>query len=150
MLINERMRHIVAREVEGLGYNLWGIEIVPTRYSYLVRVYIDGPQGVSVDDCGLVNRHLDMCLKKEDCLFEVSSPGLARKFFKLSQYRDYIGKEIKIRMHASVNGQKNFSGKLVAVEEDSLRLRTEDETVKIAYSHIARGQLQPDYAGIFK
>lgn len=150
MLLNERMQQIVAREVANLGYTLWGIELVPTRYSYLVRVYIDGPEGVSVDDCGQVNRHLDMCLKKEDYLFEVSSPGLARKFFKLNQYRDYIGKEIRIRVHASINGQKNFNGKLLSVEQDSLKLLMEDKTIEIAYSHIERGQLQPDYAGIFK
>ncbi len=150
MLLNERMQQIVAREVDSLGYTLWGIEMVPTRYSYLVRVYIDGPKGVGIEDCSLVNRHLDMCLKKEDYLFEVSSPGLARKFFKLNQYRDYIGEEIRIRVHASINGQKNFSGKLVSVEQNSLRLQMEDKTMEIAYSHIERGQLQPDYAGIFK
>ena len=150
MLLNERMQQIVAREVDSLGYTLWGIEMVPTRYSYLVRVYIDGPNGVGIEDCGLVNRHLDMCLKKEDYLFEVSSPGLARKFFKLNQYRNYIGEEIRIRVHASINGQKNFSGKLVSVEQNSLRLQMEDKTMEIAYSHIERGQLQPDYAGIFK
>ena len=150
MLLNKELRQIVTREVENLGYILWGMEMVPTRYSYLIRVYIDGSQSVGVSDCGLVNRHLDMCMKKENVVFEVSSPGLARKFFELEQYKGFVGREIRVRMRSSINGQKNFHGELVAVEQDSLTLQMEGQTIQVPYSHIEKGQLQPDYKNLFK
>ena len=150
MLLNKELRRIVAREVTSLGYRLWGMEMVPTRRSYLIRVYIDGLQTIGVSDCGLVNRHLDMCMKRENVLFEVSSPGLARKFFELEQYRDYIGKEVKVRTRDDINGRRNFSGRLLAVERDSVTLGTEENSLRLPYSCIEKGQLQPDYAKLFK
>lgn len=149
LLANEELRKIVVREVETLGYVLWGVEIIPNRYSYLIRVYIDGKPTVDVSDCEKVNRQLAMCLRKEDYSFEVSSPGLARKFFELEQYKDYIGKEIQLRTRVSINGRRNHGGQLLSVDKTMLVVQAKDEIMRISYNQIEKGQLRPDYTNIF-
>ena len=146
-------------EVEALGYTLWGIELVPRRHSYLVRVYIDGAHAahqVSVDDCARVNKRLNLCLRDDDYLLEISSPGLARKFFNPGQYTDYIGQRVRVRTKIPIEGKRNFTGCLVANDERGLVLAADDaegtkaQTYTLVHSHIERGQLEPDYSTLFQ
>ena len=149
LLANKDLKGMVKREVEALGYILWGVELVPTRHSCLVRVYIDGMANIAVSDCEKVNKHLAMCMKRENCHFEVSSPGLARKFFEPKQYKDYIGQEIKLKMRVSINGKRNYSGQLLSVDERIVVLQDTDGAMEISHDQIEKAQLQPDYRYIF-
>ena len=153
------LKTLIMDEVEALGYILWGVEVVPSRYSCLVRVYIDGADTkhqVSVDDCARVNRRLNLCLRDDDCIFEISSPGLARKFFNPGQYTGYIGRHIRVRTKMPIEGKRNFTGCLVASDEQTLVLAEHDvqgegtKTHTLVHSHIERGQLEPDYTMLFK
>ena len=135
-----------------MGYILWGLEIIPRRYSYLVRVYIDkdGTQSLGIEDCAAVNRALDACLLEENVQLEVSTPGLARKFFRADQYNNYIGNKIKIKTNKLINGQRNFVGELVSSDGKSLSIKMDGLVRDFLHGDITTGQLEPDYTNIFK
>ncbi len=149
-LISKELQQIIRVQIERLGYILWGIEVIPTRYSYLARIYIDKSDGVDIDDCALVNRTLNMCLRDENIGLEVSSPGIKRKIFESEQYQSYIGQHIKVKTKQPINGQKNFIGKLLATDEKSLFLAYQGEKKEFMHQHIEIGQLEPDYSELFK
>ena len=167
--ISENLKDLISTKVKELGYMLWGIELIPQRYSTLVRVYIDSEERtpLGVEDCASVNRTLDDCLKEENIVLEVSTPGLARKFFSAQQYASYIGSKVRIKTKKLIGGRKNFIGELVAVDAKSLQLKEDGEkasTTKEESAHhpvvrdflhldianIATGRLEPDYKEIFK
>ena len=118
----------------GLGVNLWGIELALSSPKHrVIRIYIDTDQGVTVEQCADVSRHMGVILDVEDFIpgaytLEVSSPGLDRIFFSPRQLGAYLGQPIKISLNFPQNGQKNFTGILIASEEDRFTLRLEDGT----------------------
>ncbi len=151
-LISDSLQAIIRSQIEGMGYILWGIEIIPRRYTYLTRIYIDseGEKSLGIDDCALVNRTLGACLKEEDMELEVSTPGLARKFFSPEQYHTYIGQMIRIRTTKMIEGRKNFNGELVSCDAESVTLSVDGELRAFPYADVSSGQLEPDYNEIFK
>lgn len=115
-----------------LGLELWGIE-----FSYggrtLVRIFVDGPEGVTIDQCAEVSRHVGLALEVEDVIssayvLEVSSPGLERPFFRAEQMSPYVGRQIELTLTEPTPewpGRRKFRGELVAVEGDTVVLRPE-------------------------
>ncbi|MBE8182466.1 MAG: ribosome maturation factor RimP [Candidatus Portiera sp.] len=151
-LISDNLQAIIRSQIESMGYILWGIEIIPRKYSYLTRIYIDSQEkkSLGIEDCALVNRALDACLQEEDMQLEVSTPGLARKLFFPEQYSSYLGKKIRIRTKKMIEGRKNFNGELVDCDANSLTLSVDDTSQVFSYSDVSSSQLEPNYDEIFK
>lgn len=114
---------VVEPVVTGLGYELLGAEFGQAENGQTLRVYIDGPQGIGMEDCATVSRQLNAVLDVEDTiksayLLEVSSPGVDRPLFTAEHFSAQIGEQIKVKMLEGVNGRRNFKGELVAVKDD--------------------------------
>jgi len=112
---------VVEPVVSGLGYELVGAEFGQAENGQTLRVYIDKPEGIVMDDCAAVSRQLNAVLDVEDViksayLLEVSSPGVDRPLFTDAQFSQQLGEQVRIRMAEAVNGRRNFKGALVAVE----------------------------------
>lgn len=110
-----------------MGLELWGVDYFPGPggKKSIVRIFIDSDQGVSIDQCAELSRHLGVVLDVEDIIpgsytLEVSSPGLDRKFFSPSQMNQYTGHKIKISLREALQGRKNFSGTLEKVEQNTI------------------------------
>ncbi len=151
MLDQPRLRQYVEPVVRHLGYELWGLESTIVGGQGFVRIFIDSPQGVTVDDCGLVSQRLSTLLDVHDPMpvpyrLEVSSPGLDRPLFEAWQYRRYVGRRVKLKLFEPRQGQRNLAGCLLAVDDVSLRLRTDEGDVSLRYEEIARGRLVFDHA----
>lgn len=118
---------ITAPVAASLGLALWGIEIAQASRA-IVRIYIDGPEGVTIDQCADVSRHVGLALEVEEVfasayVLEVSSPGLERPFFTCEQMAPYVGREIELTLadpHPEWPGRKKFRGVLHSVEEDAI------------------------------
>ena len=111
---------IVAASVTGLGY-----ELVDFEHSAggLMRVFIDKPDGIGVDDCASVSNHLSRVLEVENIEFErleVSSPGLDRPLKTLAHYQQYLGLPVKVRLNLIVDGRKRFDGVIAAVVGETI------------------------------
>jgi len=112
---------VVEPVVIGLGYSLVGAEFGQAENGQTLRVYIDKPEGILMEDCAAVSRQLNAVLDVEDTiksayLLEVSSPGVDRPLFTEEHFVAQVGEQIRVRMADAVSGRRNFKGQLVAVE----------------------------------
>ena len=112
---------VVKPVVTGLGYELVGAEFGQAENGQTLRVYIDKPEGIVMDDCAAVSRQLNAVLDVEDTiksayLLEVSSPGVDRPLFTEAHFSAQVGEQVRVRMGDAVDGRRNFKGVLVAVE----------------------------------
>jgi len=115
--------------------------------SGLVRIFIDSPRGITVDDCARVSNHLTRSMGVEGFEYErleVSSPGLDRPLKRLEDYRRFAGREVSIRLRLPRDGRRRFEGKLMGVEDGSVILEVEGQQQRLAFEDIERARLVPD------
>ncbi|MBR4027435.1 MAG: ribosome maturation factor RimP [Lachnospiraceae bacterium] len=128
--------------LERLQFELVDVEYVKEGSLYYLRAYIDKEGGITVNDCEVVAREMNVLLDKEDFIpdsytFEVSSPGLGRPLKKEKDYIRNIGKEIEIRTYRAINRNKEFYGILTAYDKDSVTIDADGEELCFAKSDIA-------------
>lgn len=151
----ERLTDLIAPVVASLDCELWGLEyLTQGRYTTL-RIFIDGPQGVSLDDCEKVSRQISAVLDVEDPIegeytLEVSSPGLDRPLYTEAQYARYVGETVSLRMRIAQQGRRRFKGVISAVENGELVLTFDNQTVRLPIDAIDKGNLVPRYEDILR
>jgi len=128
-----------------------GIELVLLEYrresgGLILRIYIDKPGGVTLDNCTSVSRQLDDLLdihfdELPPYTLEVSSPGIDRPLVKKGDYVKFMGKSAKIKTKTPLNGQRNFTGVLAGVDGESISLEIRGKTVSIPLDEIIKGRL---------
>ncbi|MFZ5756850.1 MAG: ribosome maturation factor RimP [Pseudomonadota bacterium] len=134
-----------------LGFELWGVEYLVRGRHRLLRVYIDGPEGVTVDDCASVSHQVSGILDVEDPIpgeytLEVSSPGLDRVLFEPSQYARYTGGLLLVRTQAAIGGRRRFRGRLKDVSESGFVLQLDDGGEQaIAFADVDKTQVEPEF-----
>jgi len=131
---------------ESEGYELVHIEFQSEPGGRTLRLYIDKPGGISLDDCVAVSRQLSDLLDValEDIgpyNLEVSSPGPERPLGKIEDFSRFRGSKAKIRTVRPIEGRKNFTGVLAGVEEGHINLTTVEKTVAIPFDMIQRARL---------
>jgi ribosome maturation factor RimP len=148
--IETRIRDIAADVAGENGLEFVHSEVVGTRGSMTLRVFVDKPGGVSHEDCAKVSRALDALLDTEDLIpttyiLEVSSPGLERELYSIEDFRRFAGHSAKVKTRESIDGQRNFRGKIIAVEDADIVFddRT-NGTVRFPYSLVIKANLEID------
>lgn len=148
--IEQVLRRLATPAIEVLGFEFWGMEYQVGKRHALLRIFIDGPEGVTVDDCALVSRQLSALLDVEDPIageytLEVSSPGLDRPLYTLDQYRRYIGETVKLRLRSPYEGRRNFRGVLHGIEDDDIVLAVEDHEYLLPLDWVEKANLVPRF-----
>lgn len=133
--------------VVGLGYELVDMEL--SNRGRLIRLFIDKPNGITVDDCVLVSNHVGRVLAVEldfdyDRL-EVSSPGLDRPLRKEADFCRFAGEKAQIKLRVPLNGRKNFVGVLRGVEGGMLNLEVEGTLLAVDLSNLDKARLVPNF-----
>jgi ribosome maturation factor RimP len=154
--VSERVYHLAEQTAIDHGLELVHAEVAGPEGHPIVRVFIDKPGGVTHEDCSEVSHHLGTVLDVEDFIhsaytLEVSSPGIERGLYKRADYERFAGNTAKIRTRAALKGQRNFRGRIVGVESDSVVF--DDRTsgrVKIPLDSIAKANLEIDVKDEFK
>lgn len=142
---------LVEPVVNGLGYEVVDIEYKPHPRNGLLRVYIDQEDGIQLEDCEAVSRQLSAMLDVEDPIsghytLEVSSPGLDRPLRRLEDFQRFVGETVKVKMGMpNLEGQRNFTGKLVAVEGDDIIVEVDGTTHSLPVGGIDRARLVPQF-----
>jgi len=134
----------IAKTLEGLGYELVDLE---SSRSGLLRIFIDSPRGITVDDCARVSHHLTRAFAVEGIEYErleVSSPGLDRPLKRLEDYRRFAGREATVKLKLPRAGRRRFEGKLAGVEEGRILLDVEGVRHSLGFDEIDRARLVPD------
>ncbi|OAM27603.1 MULTISPECIES: ribosome maturation factor RimP [Eikenella] len=136
---------ILDKTLPGLGYELVDFELTPQGD---LRVFIDQPGGITVEDCATVSNHLSRVFMVEDVDYkrlEISSPGLDRPLKKAADFTRFSGSLIKLKTRLPIEGQKNFIGRIEAFGNDVLTLSFDGKTVAIELSNIERARLKPEF-----
>jgi len=121
---------IVEASVTGLGYEL--VELERTAAG-LLRVFIDKPAGISVEDCAHVSNHLSRLFLVEDIDFarlEVSSPGLDRPLKTIADFVRFAGCNVKVKLSTAIGNRKKFDGTIGAVTAEDITFRLLDDGLK--------------------
>ena len=130
--------------VPALGYEL--VDWDQSTRSRLVRVFIDKPSGVDVEDCARVSNHLTRLFAVEDIDFErleVSSPGLDRPVKRLADYARFAGQEAQLTLRAPVDGAKRIKGILRGTEGEDVLVETAAGVRSFPFATITRARLVP-------
>jgi ribosome maturation factor RimP len=152
-LRENQIESLLTPVVEGLGCELWGLEYLSQGRRSKLRVFIERPEGVTVEDCERVSRGVSDLLDVEDVVpdtytLEVSSPGLDRILFKPAHYEANIGAVVDVRLNFPLEGTKRIVGVLTALEGDEVVLRSrevEDEEYVLPLVNIHRARLVPQF-----
>ena len=123
------------------------IEFRPSGKRWLLRVYIDREEGVTIADCERVSRELDRVLDVEEVIdhpytLEVSSPGLTRQLKKREDFERYKGRTCRIITALAIEGRNDFKGKIVEVAGDDVEVNDEKGGHRIPLSAIKRANLE--------
>ena len=141
----EYIKEVLEDDIERLGCKVWGLELFGRRSNQTLRIYIDKNEGISVEDCEKVSKHVSKVLDaendfSENYILEVSSPGLDRKFFYKEQYKEYLNESLKVTFFDKQH-KKTITGRLEGAYDNSIKLELNDEIKEIAFSSIIQANL---------
>jgi ribosome maturation factor RimP len=145
----ERITEIVEPVVIAAGYELVHVEILGNRRTMVLRLYVDRPGGVTVDDCAVVSERVGVVLDIEDPIahsytLEVCSPGIERGLYKKGDYQRFAGQQVKIETWEQIEGRRHFYGELVGIGPDdrvTVRERLLQREITIPHSKIRKARL---------
>lgn len=150
------LESLLSPALAALGYEWWGCVIQQRSWGTLLRIFIDKPGGIDVEDCARASHQINGVLEVSgaelstsvpaEYTLEVSSPGLDRPLFTLAQYQRFIGYKVKLRLKMPLQGQRNFQGTVQAVEGHQITLQCDKIVVAILFENIERANVVPDFS----
>lgn len=138
------LQAILDNVVPAMGYELVDVEHAGRG---LLRVFIDRPGGVTVDDCALVSNQLTRVFAVEGIDYErleVSSPGLDRPLKKTADYQRFTGREARVTLRAPVDGRRRFAGVLIAADDGEITLEVNGRATRLKRANIEKARLVAD------
>lgn len=142
------LRALIEPTLTGMGYELVALERVGRG---LLRLYIDQPAGITLDDCVRVSNQLTRLFMVENVDYdrlEVSSPGLDRPLVKPADFVRFAGHRAQVKLHAPMDGRKRFVGLLRSLENDVLKLEMDGVLVDIPLVEVESARLAPELEGM--
>jgi len=151
-ITKQKLDDVIEPAVAALGYEFVGHQLIQSGHSTILRVYVDAENGISIDAIEQASRQISAVLDVEEPIIgrytlEVSSPGLDRPLFRIDDYRRFVGKTVKIRLHvANEHGQRNFVGSLASVADHKVTLTLESgDQIVVNFDEIDKGNLVPEF-----
>ena len=147
-MTGEDLTRLLEPTVERLGYELADLELRLAGRDSVIRVFIDKPEGVGLEDCETVSRQVSALLDVEDpvpghYVLEVSSPGLDRKLTKPAHYQRYLGDDIRVQLRFPIEGRKKFRGKLLSANEEAIEIEVDGQSHELPLATIDIARLVP-------
>lgn len=141
----ERVYGLIKDTVEAQGVTLWDVRFLKEGASWYLRVFIDKPEGISIDDCTNVSHAIDPVIDEADPIdvsyyLEVCSPGIERELTRPYHYEAVKGEKIKIKLYKALDGKKEFIGILTDVS-DNITLDIDGEIMSFEFSAISKANL---------
>ena len=136
--LEKKIEELVKPIIENLGYKVYDVLYQKEGKDNYLRIFIDSPKGINLNDCELVNNSIDSILDEKDYIkaqyyLEISSPGLERNLRRDEQFLDNINKKIEVHLYNSINNKKIITGILQEYTNDYLII----DNIKIKNSNIA-------------
>ncbi|HMJ08057.1 MAG TPA: ribosome maturation factor RimP [Pyrinomonadaceae bacterium] len=154
--VMERIESIASEIAKKMGVEFVHAEVAGTKRNMTVRVFIDKPEGVSIEDCSNFSREIEEVLDADDFIpsayvLEVSSPGIERQLYSVADFQRFAGELAKVKTSVEIDGQKNFTGRIREIEGETINF--EDTTrgmIQIPFASISKANLKIDLGKEFK
>jgi ribosome maturation factor RimP len=148
-MTGDELAKLLEPAVERLGYELTDLEVWLGGKGGVIRVFIDKPEGIDLDDCEKVSLAVSALLDVEDPVpgnynLEVSSPGLDRKLTKVEHFQRFVGETVKVQMRFPIEGRRRFRGTLVSSDEENIVVEVDGESHSLPLKTIDTARLVPD------
>jgi ribosome maturation factor RimP len=148
--LRERLIALTEPLLTQLGYELVDLEHAPGRTHAQVRLFIDRPEGVGLEDCEQVSREVSALFDVSDPVptsytLEVSSPGLDRVLRTPAHFVRFVGSRVKVELVAPRDGRRRFTGVLMAADAVGVQLNVDGQAVALAHGDIGRARLVPEW-----
>ena len=148
--VTELVAALAAPIAEQNGCTLWDVEYVREAGQWFLRVYIDKPEGISINDCEAVSRPLSDALDEADpiessYIFEVASAGAERPLKRPGDFEQFMGSPVLLKTYKPVDGRKEFSGDLAGYDNGAVTLRIGEEEKRFEKDAVALVRLRCDF-----
>lgn len=146
-LIVEKVKDYLADLLLDMGLELFDVQFRPDSHGWVLRVFIDSSDGISLDQCSVVSRELGQYLDVEEVIdraynLEVSSPGLERPLRSIAEFSKYTGKKSKVKVHNAIDGVKTFEGVIGDVGEEIINMTLADgSSMQFTYDMLSKARL---------
>jgi ribosome maturation factor RimP len=142
------LQSLIEKTVNQLGFELVDLEL--SNRGKLIRVFIDKPESITIDDCVLVSNQLGNQLAVEQAIdydrLEVSSPGMDRVLKKTADFVRFVGSKASIKTKIPMDGRKNYIGVLRGVLSDNVvQIEVDGVLIEIPFSNIDKARLVPEF-----
>ena len=146
--MREQLLSLMEPPVGALGYELVDVEFASAGSGGLLRLYIDAPAGITVDDCERVSHRVSEILDVEDPIpgaytLEVSSPGLDRILRTREHFGRFRGSRIRVQLSLPIEGRRRYTGTLTGVTEDAIEMEVDGEPVRLELTRIQKARVVP-------
>lgn len=148
-MLRDQLIELLQPVVVNLGYELWELEYAARSGGGLLRLYIDSPQGITLEDCERVSRAVSAIMDEKDPIagqytLEVSSPGLDRVLRTAEHFARFNGERVKVETTTPVNGRKRFAGRLTDVSDGQIALEIEGGLIRLPIDGIHKARVAPE------
>ena len=140
--IEEKVENLVKDKIEEIGYILYDVQYVKEGKDYFLRIFIDKPEGIDLNDCEKVNDLVNPLLDNEDFIkeqyfLEVSSPGVERILRKDWHLKENIGNKVEVNLFKPQENLKHYEGVLKSFNEENLKIEVENKEITLDRKNIS-------------
>ncbi len=148
--IEESVRPIAEKAALELGYELYDVEYKKEGSQWYLRIFIDKPEGMGVNDCEKYSRFISPVLDEEDpvsenYILEISSPGMYRKLHRPEHFEKYMGEQVEVKLYKALEGRKKFCGLLKAYENGNVTVEENGELLTANAGEYMYVKLNPSF-----
>lgn len=147
---HDQLTELLTPVVESMGCELWGLEYFSQGRHSTLRLYIEHPDGIGLEECEKVSRQVSSVMDVEDPIageytLEVSSPGMDRLLYTLEQFTRYAGEQVAIKLRSAFEGRRKFSGLLRGVEGDDVLVVVDEHEYMLPIEMIEKANIIPRF-----
>ncbi len=148
--LTDKIRSLAEPVVREEGCSLWDVEYVREAGSWYLRLFIDKEGGVGIDDCERISRRLDPILDEanpipESYVFEVGSAGAERELKRPSDFAQFMGAEVEVKLYKPLEGRKAWVGELAGYDAGAVTLRIGEEERRFTAAEVAQVRLHVSF-----
>ena len=150
MKVTEQVAQFAEPVVRAHGCTLWDVEYVREGGEWFLRLYIDKVGGVDISDCEAVSRAVDPILDEKDPIpdsynFEVCSAGLERQLKRPSDFEQFMGSAVTVKLFKAVNGAKEYAGTLTGYNDGAVTIEAAGTTYTFQKNEVAQVRLRVEF-----
>ncbi len=147
--VRSHLERVVTPVLENMGLELVNLELKREAGRLVLRVFVDSEEGIDLDSIAVASQAISSALDREDPIkqrytLEVSSPGIDRLLTKPAHFERFMGSKVAVRLFEPLNGRRNYTGALVAADDNGFAIDADGERMDFDYADVLEVRLKPE------